>query len=257
MSFEPYPSSFSILKSDTIPKAGGNSVWSNGYELYDSLSPPLQRMLESLTARHSSDIFHELADKLELQAFGKLNDAVHPVVRTHPVTGWKAIFVNPVFTREILGVSAEESKWILEFLERQIEAYLQFQVRFQWEKDSVAIWDNRCTLHAGVPDYHPYHRRSVRVAVCGERPFYDPASGTQAEVWEVRAREIVARQKEEEKTKREEVEKEKMKKAKVEEEKAKVGEEKAEVEEKPKEEKFKRGEYDYLLYEYFVCYPRA
>lgn len=231
LSFEAYPGSFSILKFDTIPEAGGNAAWSNGYELYDSLSPPFQHMLEGLTARHSSELFRELNDKLTLQAFGKLDNAVHPVVRTHPVTGWKSIYVNPTFTREILGVSAEESKWILEFLERQVEANLKFQVHFRWEKESVAIWDNRCTLHASMPDYHPYHRRGVRVTVSGEQPFYDPTSGTQAEVWEARVREIVATQEEEEKKKREEVEKEK--------------------------EKPKRGEYDHLLFEYFVCYPRA
>ncbi|KAG0354218.1 hypothetical protein BC939DRAFT_520199 [Gamsiella multidivaricata] len=194
VSFEPAPASFSILKFEEIPESGGNTIWSNGYELYDDLSAPIKTLLEGLTATHSSDIFKLIIQAHGRKTFGKLNDSVHPVIRTNPVTGWKSVFTNPVFTREINGVSASESKWILDYLGDLVAKKLQYQVRFNWEKNSVAIWDNRSTFHTGVPDFNPYHRRGVRVTVSGEVPFYDPESGTQAQAWEATAKIIIAKQ---------------------------------------------------------------
>ncbi|KAF9963082.1 hypothetical protein BGZ70_007645 [Mortierella alpina] len=194
VSFEPAPASFSILKFEEIPEAGGDTIWSNGYELYDDLSPPIQHLLQGLTATHSSDIFKILTQSSGRKTFGKLNDSEHPVIRTNPVTGWKSVYTNPVFTREINGVTPAESKWILDYLGDLIAKKLQYQVRFHWEKNSVAIWDNRSTFHTGVPDFRPYQRRGVRVTVSGEKPFYDPQSGTQAKAWEATAKAIVAKQ---------------------------------------------------------------
>ncbi|KAG0196391.1 hypothetical protein BGX28_010215 [Mortierella sp. GBA30] len=194
VSFEPAPASFSILKFEEIPESGGDTIWSNGYELYDDLSQPIKTLLEGLTATHSSDIFKLLTQTSGRKTFGKLNDSEHPVIRTNPVTGWKSVYTNPVFTREINGVSASESKWILDYLNDLIAKKLQYQVRFHWKKNSVAIWDNRSTFHTGVPDFRPYQRRGVRVTVSGEKPFYDHESGTQAKAWEARAEAIVAKQ---------------------------------------------------------------
>ncbi|KAF9426307.1 hypothetical protein BGZ76_002820 [Entomortierella beljakovae] len=188
VSFEPAPSSFSILKFDEIPEAGGDTVWSNGYQLYDDLSQPIKTLLEGLTATHTSDIFRIIQANTGRKTFGKLNDAVHPVVRTNPVTGWKAIFTNSVFTREINGVSPTESKWILDYLNDLISKRLEYQVRFKWAKNSVAIWDNRSSHHSAVPDFKPYNRRGYRVTVSGEVPYYDPKSGTQAEAYEETAK---------------------------------------------------------------------
>lgn len=194
VSFEPAPASFSILKFEEIPEAGGDTIWSNGYQLYDDLSQPIKTLLEGLTATHSSDIFKILTQSSGRKTFGKLNDSVHPVIRTNPVTGWKSVYVNPVFTREINGLNPVESKWILDYLADLVAKKLQYQIRFHWKKDSVAIWDNRSTYHTGVPDFRPYQRRGVRVTVSGEKPFYDPASGTQAKAWEITAKAIVAKQ---------------------------------------------------------------
>ncbi|KAG0379858.1 hypothetical protein BGX24_011378 [Mortierella sp. AD032] len=194
VSFEPAPASFSILKFEEIPEAGGDTIWSNGYQLYDDLSQPIKTLLEGLTATHSSDIFKVLTASSGRKTFGKLNDSEHPVVRTNPVTGWKSVYVNPVFTREINGLNPIESKWILDYLADLVSKKLQYQIRFHWKKDSVAIWDNRSTYHTGVPDFRPYQRRGVRVTVSGEKPFYDPKSGTQAEAWAVTAKAIVAKQ---------------------------------------------------------------
>ncbi|KAG0243345.1 hypothetical protein B0O80DRAFT_379527 [Mortierella sp. GBAus27b] len=194
VSFEPAPASFSILKFEEIPESGGDTIWSNGYELYDDLSQPVKTLLEGLTATHSSDIFKLLVQTHGRKTFGKLNDSVHPVIRTNPVTGWKSVYTNPVFAREINGVSPSESKWILEYLNDLIAKKLQYQVRFHWERNSVAIWDNRSTFHTGVPDFRPYNRRGVRVTVSGEIPYYDPNSGTQAQTWEATAKSIIAKQ---------------------------------------------------------------
>ncbi|KAF9994833.1 hypothetical protein BGZ80_009063 [Entomortierella chlamydospora] len=201
VSFEPAPSSFSILKFDEIPDAGGDTVWSDAYQLYDSLSQPIKNLLEGLTATHSSDIFKIIQANTGRKTFGKLNDSSHPVVRTNPVTGWKAIFTNSVFTREIDGLSPSESKWILDYLNDLTSKRLEFQVRFKWAKHSVAIWDNRSSHHSAVPDFKPYNRRGFRVTVSGEVPFYDPNSGTQAQAFEATANAIIARQEAEEKSK--------------------------------------------------------
>ncbi|KAF9120882.1 hypothetical protein BGX30_002911 [Mortierella sp. GBA39] len=198
VSFELYPSSFSILKFEEIPEAGGDTIWSNGYQLYDNLSQPLKTLLEGLTATHTSDRFREFQANTGRKAFGKLNDSVHPVVRTNPVTGWKSVFTNSVFTREINGLSPTESKWILEYLSDLTSKRLDYQVRFSWKKDSVAIWDNRSTFHTGVPDFQPYFRKGVRVTVSGEAPYYDAEnSGTQVEAFKKTADAIIAKQEKE------------------------------------------------------------
>ncbi|KAF8938709.1 hypothetical protein BGZ58_000315 [Dissophora ornata] len=194
VSFEPAPASFSILKFDEIPEAGGDTIWANGYQVYDDLSQPIKTLLEGLTATHTSDIFRIFQANTGRKTFGKLNDSEHPIVRTNPVTGWKSIYANSVFTREINNISIAESKWILEYLNDLVSKRLEYQVRFHWEKHSVAIWDNRSTFHTGVPDFKPYHRRGLRVTVSGEIPFYDPNSGTQAQAFEVTAKAIIAKQ---------------------------------------------------------------
>lgn len=201
VSFEPAPSSYSILKFDEIPEAGGDTVWSNGYQLYDDLSQPIKTFLEGLTATHTSDIFRIFQANTGRKTFGKLNDSEHPVIRTNPVTGWKSVFTNSVFTREINGVSPAESKWILEYLNDLTAKKLEYQARFKWEKHSVAIWDNRSTFHTGVPDFKPYFRRGLRVTVSGEVPYFDPNSGTQAKAFEATAKAIIAKQEAAEKAK--------------------------------------------------------
>ncbi|KAF9191204.1 hypothetical protein BGZ51_007655 [Haplosporangium sp. Z 767] len=201
VSFEPAPASYSILKFDEIPESGGDTAWSNGYQLYDDLSQPIKTLLEGLTATHTSDIFRYFQANTGRKTFGKLNDSDHPVIRTNPVTGWKSVFTNSVFTREINGVSAAESKWILEYLNDLVSKRLEYQVRFRWQKHSVAIWDNRSTFHTGVPDFRPYHRKGLRVTVSGEKPFFDANSGTQTQAFEPIAKAIIAKQEAAEKSK--------------------------------------------------------
>ncbi|KAF9434039.1 hypothetical protein BGZ76_008667 [Entomortierella beljakovae] len=195
VSFEPAPASFSILKFEDIPESGGDTIFSDGYQLYDDLSQHLKTFLEGLTATHSSDIFRDLVREHGIKTIGKLNDTVHPVIRTNPVTGWRSVFINPVFTRQINDVPATESKWILEYIDSLVSKKLQYQIRFHWKKNSVAIWDNRSSFHTGVPDFRPYHRRGVRVTVSGEKPYFDPEiKNTKAEAWVATANAIIAKQ---------------------------------------------------------------
>jgi taurine dioxygenase len=101
---------------------------------------------------------------------GKYPSSVHPIARTHPVTGETALYVNRAFTTRIKGLKPAESAAVLEFLYDHLES-VDFQVRFSWEPGSVAMWDNRVTQHYAVWDYHPHVRHGHRVSVVGERPY--------------------------------------------------------------------------------------
>lgn len=124
------PSDYASLAITELPKTGGDTLWASAYEAYDRLSPALQQTLEGLTAVHSGDHFHKVAEragkKLRTEVRGNpLNvgdnlDAVHPVIRTNPVTGWKGLFVNPVFTRRIVELTKPESDALLAFLYEHI-----------------------------------------------------------------------------------------------------------------------------------------
>ena len=157
----------SLLHIHQVPNRGGDTSWSNMYAAYEALSPTMQTLLDPLTALHASDYSGQYGDH---QPQRESPQAVHPVVRTHPVTKQKALFVNEVFTRRIIELSREESRAVLDFLFDHVKN-INFQCRFQWEADSVALWDNRCTQHMAVWDYYPESRSGIRVTIRGDRPF--------------------------------------------------------------------------------------
>ncbi len=157
----------SLLHIHQVPSRGGDTSWSNMYAAYEALSPTMQTLLDPLTALHASDYSGQYGDH---QPQRESPQAVHPVVRTHPVTKQKALFVNEVFTRRINELSREESRAVLDFLFDHVKN-INFQCRFQWEADSVALWDNRCTQHMAVWDYYPESRSGIRVTIRGDRPF--------------------------------------------------------------------------------------
>lgn len=161
----------SILHLHTLPPEGGDTLFSSAHAVYDSLSPGLQAYLGNLTATHDGGPIYRERNRLRgIDDQGKVYPkASHPVVRTHPESGRKGIFVNPNFTTHLDGVSAAESKAILEFL---YERFTQpdYQVRFRWEPDSVAFWDNRAVQHLAVWDYYPHVRSGFRVTINGDRP---------------------------------------------------------------------------------------
>ncbi|KAJ7865295.1 taurine catabolism dioxygenase [Mycena olivaceomarginata] len=194
-SFEPVPSDYAasslsmILKMHTLPSIGGDTLLTSysGYEAYDKLSPAYQRFVEGLTALHDAPgIREELAMRKGNAIYGArgspentggLLQAIHPVVRTHPLTGFKTLFVNKFCTTRILELTEDESADVLNYLTRQVSDNHDLQVRFRWSQNDVAIWDNRCTLHTATSeiDYQGL-RQGNRVVSVGEKPYFDPNS---------------------------------------------------------------------------------
>ncbi|KAF8643263.1 hypothetical protein AX16_009148 [Volvariella volvacea WC 439] len=147
VSYEIQPPSTTSLKVITGPETGGDTLWSSGYALYSSLSPGFQTYLEGLSAVHSAVAQADGARAAGLPVRRKEIETVHPVVRVHPATGWKSVYVNPGFTRRIVGIPKAESDAVLSFLFHQISENPDHQVRFKWQPGDVAIWDNRVRHH--------------------------------------------------------------------------------------------------------------
>ncbi|BEI79629.1 hypothetical protein CcaverHIS002_0101580 [Cutaneotrichosporon cavernicola] len=198
ITFENVPSDYASLVIRTLPTVGGDTLWASAYDAYDRLSAPLQSFLESLKAEHSGENFLRLnavyggnpvrEPRGAPENVGQDLLAVHPVIRTNPVTGWKGLFVNKAFTTRILELSKSESDALLEFLFDHVSANHDIQVRFRWEKNSLAIWDNRSTFHAATADLDGVLREGTRSVSLGERPFFDPQSRSRREDLEARAK---------------------------------------------------------------------
>jgi taurine dioxygenase len=172
VSCEETPPMGSILRLHTLPESGGDTLFASMYAAYDALSEPMQDMLGKLTAIHDGAPNYAQRNQLAgVDNSGRVFPrAEHPVVRTHPVTGKKALFVNPAFTTGIKDVPADESEALLQFLFAHI-AKPQFHCRFQWQPNSIAFWDNRCVHHHAMWDYYPQVRSGYRVTIKGDRPF--------------------------------------------------------------------------------------
>ena len=160
------PPMASILHLREVPRSGGDTIWASMYAAYDALSDRMKDFLEPLTALHAADYTGYYGDHEPQRESPR---ATHPVIRTHPVTGRKALFVNRGFTRRIHDLTREESRTLLELLFAHAESPA-FQCRFRWRADSVALWDNRCTQHIAIWDYYPESRSGIRVTVKGDRP---------------------------------------------------------------------------------------
>jgi taurine dioxygenase len=151
------------------PDGGGDTLFANMYRAYETLSEPVKKMLAGLSAIHSGERYYR--GRYGVDDAGKTYpSSEHPVVRTHPVTRRKSLFVNRVFTLCIAGLKKTESDAILEMLYKHIETP-EFCVRFRWQANSIAFWDNRCTQHQALWDYFPHKRYGHRVTICGDRPF--------------------------------------------------------------------------------------
>lgn len=161
----------SILYLPTVPETGGDTLFSNMYAAYDGLSDRMKVYLSGLTARHDGEPQYRgrYQDRGVNDAGKVYPSADHPVVRTHPETGRKCLYVNPVFTTRINGLPRLESEAVLKVLYEQC-AMPDYQVRFRWRPNSVAFWDNRCVQHIAIWDYFPQLRSGFRVTVEGERP---------------------------------------------------------------------------------------
>ncbi|MEU7526399.1 TauD/TfdA family dioxygenase [Saccharothrix sp. NPDC042600] len=166
------PPAGSILRAETVPERGGDTTWTNLVAAYEGLSAPLKSFVDGLRAEHRYGGAHGQGDG----AYAKrVNDnllvAVHPVVRVHPETGEKALFVNPGFTSHVVDLSPRESRAVLDLLYAEITRP-EYTVRFRWEPGSVAFWDNRATAHLAPNDldHLDVERRLHRVTLVGDVP---------------------------------------------------------------------------------------
>ena len=160
----------SILYIKQCPPHGGDTLFASMYAAYEALSDRMKAYLEGLTALHDGEpIYRGLYANYGVADKPAYPNAEHPVVRTHPVTGRKALYVNRGFTRNITGIPRDESDAMLAYLYQHMENPL-FQCRFRWSENAIAFWDNRCAQHRAMWDYWPHTRAGTRVTVKGERP---------------------------------------------------------------------------------------
>jgi taurine dioxygenase len=172
VSCDPEPPMGSILHLRQVPPVGGDTLFASMYAAYDRLSPRMKTYLEGLTATHDGEGYYRgrYADRGVDDRAKVYPKAVHPIVRTHPETKRKALYVNRMFTTRINDVSREESETILAYLIGHC-AKPEFQMRFRWRDNSVAFWDNRCVQHLALWDYFPQTRSGFRVTVKGDKPY--------------------------------------------------------------------------------------
>jgi taurine dioxygenase len=166
------PSMGSILRAKIVPPVGGDTCFSDACAAYDRLSDSWKERIDKLFAVHDFTMTFGVHMKPEERAEQqkKFPPARHPVVRTHPESGRKAIYTNRTFTSYIEGVSKEESEEILDRLERAI-INPSVQCRIRWQVNTIVMWDNRSTQHHATDDFFPNERRVERVTVVGDRPF--------------------------------------------------------------------------------------
>ena len=160
----------SLLYMHEVPEVGGDTMFADMYQAYETLSEPMKRFLSTLTAVHDGEQIYRGRYGYD-DSKKTYPKAEHPVVRTHPVTGKPLLFVNTNFTAYIKGLKRSESDALLQMLYRHIET-AEFHCRFKWEAGSLAFWDNRCAQHKALFDYHPHRRHAHRVTVKGDRTFY-------------------------------------------------------------------------------------
>ncbi len=165
-----------MLNAIVIPEAGGDTLWADTHAAYEGLSAPIRQLVDGLHAFHDgTPTFGRLLEAVgqgewDGETFTELTQVEHPVVRTHPETGRRNLFVNPGFTTRIKGLTRRESDALLEFLYAHMTTP-EYVVRYRWEEGDLGFWDNRTTMHYAVGDYGDAHRVIQRVTVRGDRPF--------------------------------------------------------------------------------------
>lgn len=172
VSFREKPAKAAILRLIKVPPVGGDTVWADMGAAYDNLPDKVKKQIDGLQAIHdfTPSFSHLMSAEELLKRQEEFPAVAHPVVRTHPETGRKLLYVNPSFTTRIIGLDEKESEDLLGFLFRQTHIP-EYQVRFHWEPNSIAFWDNRATQHYAVSDYYPFERTAERVTVAGDRPY--------------------------------------------------------------------------------------
>ncbi|WP_434573059.1 taurine dioxygenase [Pseudomonas sp. Z3-6] len=179
VTFLPTPALGAVLSAKLLPAVGGDTLWASGIAAYEALSTPMKRLLEGLTATHDFtrsfplERFGNSAEDLARweEARRKNPPLSHPVIRTHPVSGRRSMFVNEGFTTRINELSDTESEVILKLLFAHATRP-EFTLRWRWQVNDVAFWDNRVTQHFAVDDYRPARRVMHRATVLGDVPFF-------------------------------------------------------------------------------------
>ena len=173
--FRKTPTKYTILRCEIMPEFGGDTLWANMEAAYDGLSDTFRNMITGLRAVHDFQNFRVLfknteEDRIKLHRMEDMfPNPSHPVVRTHPVTGRKSIYVNSQFTLRIEGLEPAESRAILDLLFAQARVP-EYQFRIRWTPGTIVFWDNRSTQHYAANDYYPQRRRMERTAVVGDVP---------------------------------------------------------------------------------------
>jgi taurine dioxygenase len=174
LTFKADPPFASILLAREVPETGGDTLWANMYAAYETLPSEMKAQIATMRAVHDmGDFKNSFVDETNstarlLDATRRFGFAIHPLVQTHPVTGGKYLYVNDSFTSHIIGLTAQASRNLLNYLLNHISR-AENQVRFKWRRGSIAMWDNRCTQHYAVADYLPAYRCMNRVTVIRDR----------------------------------------------------------------------------------------
>jgi len=169
VSSEPVPPGLSMLRMEVVPSSGGDTLFADMYQAFATLSAAMQTFLQQLHARHEPKghyLYLSGAKKFE-----ELPSSIHPVVRTHPLTGRRALYVNAGFVAKIVELNPRESDTLLAMLYDHIAYSVSIQCRVQWAPNTVVFWDNRIVQHHAAFDYHPEVRRGYRVTVVGDAPY--------------------------------------------------------------------------------------
>jgi taurine dioxygenase len=178
-SFLAEPPARTLLCAVELPPVGGDTIWASQYLAYDALSDGMKALLDPLNAVHTGwphgtmgpnpDVPVSRSIKMVRNDPSADREVLHPVVRVHPVTGRKALFVNPVYTQRFENMTGAESKPILDFL-HQHNVRAEFCCRLRWRPGTLAMWDNRCLMHLAVNDYDGHRRLLYRTTIAGEIP---------------------------------------------------------------------------------------
>jgi taurine dioxygenase len=174
LTFRQNPPFSSILWARTVPETGGDTIWCNLCAAYEALPEGLKSELAEMTAVHDMGDFRnnftvgQTSGERLMAAHQRFGSAIHPIVQVHPVTGRKFLYVNDGFTVHVVGLRARESSRLLTMLFEHMNQP-EFQVRFRWQNNSLAMWDNRCTMHYAVADYMPHYRCMHRITVVDDR----------------------------------------------------------------------------------------
>jgi len=173
--FRKNPTKYTILRCQIMPKIGGDTLWADMEAAYEGLSAPFRSFIDGLRAVHDFKNFRSTfpntdEGRARLRKMEEMfPNPSHPVVRTHPVTGRKSIYVNPQFTLRVEGLEEDESRAVLDVLFRQAQVP-EYQFRVRWSEGAIVFWDNRSTQHYAANDYYPNRRRMERTAVVGDVP---------------------------------------------------------------------------------------